>query len=313
MYDIGAINQPTVNCCISAIDGKPVLRVLSQVISSLSTPLMFSLSFKGGFPLTMIDGLPSAIMNASCLDQNCTALFLSDSICEKVYNLTVNVTVSAEDCSNSTVKMNSELIWTDEIVTTALVEVTETRATIVCKLPCFSKDIGCFPLHVWLLRNEKKEKMLTDPTFHISKNTGDPYSYSYPSQQITVSNLTSGNSYMLCVRAYNLTTSEPHRSILCEKFTTIYHTYQGISRGLIVSIMINVTLMVILIVVTCIIYYGHKKYHCYKKNQSLRWSDMQQTHEVETLIYEDGTPIDENETSNDDISLPSSVEHSDSL
>jgi len=60
---------------------------------------MFSLSFK--------DEAPREMMDASCLDQNCTALFLIKPMYEEFYELTINVTVSAENCSNSTVKMTS--------------------------------------------------------------------------------------------------------------------------------------------------------------------------------------------------------------
>jgi len=73
---------------------------------------MFSLSFKNGVSPEMMDEfkVPPVIMNASCLDQNCAALFLIDPVYEEFYNLTINVTVSAEDCSNSTVKMTSGFI-----------------------------------------------------------------------------------------------------------------------------------------------------------------------------------------------------------
>jgi len=76
----------------------------------LPTPLIFSLSFKDEAPREMIGEVPPVIMNASCSDQNCTALFLIDPVYEEFYSLTVNVTVSAENCSNSTVKMTSGFI-----------------------------------------------------------------------------------------------------------------------------------------------------------------------------------------------------------
>ena len=75
---------------------------------------MFSLNFRDGVSPEMMDEVPPVIMNASCLDQNCTALFLVDPVYEEFYDLTINVTVSAEDCSNSTVKMTSGLISTPE-------------------------------------------------------------------------------------------------------------------------------------------------------------------------------------------------------
>jgi len=109
-------------------------------------------------------------------------------------------------------------LGTGEIVAIGVVEVMETIATIVCKLSCFSKDIKCIP--VSLLRDGAE---IPNPTFHISNITGDPHSYSYPSQNITVTKLTSGKSYSLCVHAYNLTTTKPQGDELCMFFTTIYH------------------------------------------------------------------------------------------
>ena len=68
-----------------------------QVTSNLSTPLIFSLKYR--------KDRPPVIMNGSCLDQSCTALFIIDP---EFYDLTfINLTVSAEDCSNSTVMMTS--------------------------------------------------------------------------------------------------------------------------------------------------------------------------------------------------------------
>jgi len=119
-----------------------------------------------------------------------------------------------------------EILGTEELmVNIAILEVMETRATIVCKLPCFSKDIGCIP-SLWFRRGEEIEAF-TDSTFHISNITGDLHSYSYPSQNITATNLDSGNTYMFCVRVYNLTTTEPQGFSVCENFTTTYHHDEG--------------------------------------------------------------------------------------
>ena len=76
----------------------------------MSTPLTFSLSFKDGVAPKMMNEVPPVIMDASCLDHNCTALFLVEPVYKSFYNLSVNVTVRAENCSNSTVKMSSEFI-----------------------------------------------------------------------------------------------------------------------------------------------------------------------------------------------------------
>ena len=69
---------------------------------------------------------------------------------------------------------------------------------------------------------------LADPIFHTSNITGNPYSYSYRSQNVTVTNLTSGNKYILCVHAYNLTTTQQLGDNVCENFTTIRHHSGGI-------------------------------------------------------------------------------------
>ena len=117
--------------------------------------------------------------------------------------------------------MFTMIVGTDEMVNIEVGEITETGATVVCKLPCFSKDIGCIP-SIWYRKGEKIEEY-KDSTFYISNITGDPLSYSYPSQNITATNLSSGNTYILCVRAYNLTTTELQGLPVCENFTTIYH------------------------------------------------------------------------------------------
>ena len=106
-----------------------------------------------------------------------------------------------------------------------MVEVKETRATIVCKLSCFSEDIGCIPEYGGLIisRIRKTMRKIAGLTFHISNITGNPYSYSYPSQNITVTNLASGKHYFICVHAYNLTTTQLLGFSLCENFTTIHH------------------------------------------------------------------------------------------
>ena len=113
-------------------------------------------------------------------------------------------------------------LGTGEVINTELVEVKETKATIVCKLSCFPKDIRCVPLFVAIWK-ENNFTNLTDPSFHISNITGDPHSYSYPSQSVTVTNLTIGNTYILCVRAYNLTTTELLGDKMCHTFMIPYH------------------------------------------------------------------------------------------
>ena len=118
-------------------------------------------------------------------------------------------------------------IGAGEIVNTAVVKVMETKATIVCTLSCFSEEIGCKLLSVSLRKRETIIK-LTNTTVHTSNITGDSYSYSYRSQNITVTNLTSGNKYILCVHAYNLTTTQQLGDNVCENFTTIRHHSGGI-------------------------------------------------------------------------------------
>jgi len=110
---------------------------------------------------------------------------------------------------------------------TTVVELMETKATIVCKLPCFSKDILCKPLSVTLTQEKTLEKM-TNYTLAISGFTGDRQSYSYPSQNITVTDLTRGNSYMLCVETYNFTTRKLLGDKVCLEFTTPHHHNRGI-------------------------------------------------------------------------------------
>jgi len=76
---------------------------------------------------------------------------------------------------------------------------------------------------------EEKQCKVQNPTFHISNITGDQHSYSYPSQNITVTKLSSNNTYSLCVHAYNLTTTELLGDEVCLNFaTTPHHSNKGI-------------------------------------------------------------------------------------
>jgi len=108
-------------------------------------------------------------------------------------------------------------IGTNALVNFKVVEILETRATIVCELPCFSKDIECALSYVlWV----NKSLTIMNPTFHISNITGDQYTYSYPSQNVTITNLASNNLYHFCVHANNLTTMKISGHILCGTFAT---------------------------------------------------------------------------------------------
>ena len=115
-------------------------------------------------------------------------------------------------------------------------KITETGATIVCELLCFSKDFGCLLTYItWL----NKSVTIQDPTFHISNITGDPYSYSYPSQNITVTDLASDNMYHYCVHAINLTTMNISGFPLCGNFTTVTKLHHNESEGSVYSNVIS--------------------------------------------------------------------------
>jgi len=113
---------------------------------------------------------------------------------------------------------------TNAVVGFKVVEVLETRVTIVCELPCFSKDIECSLSYVLLLN---KSGIIMNPTFHISNITGNQYSYSYPSQNITITSLVSNKSYHFCVHANNLTTMKISGRPLCGTFTTKHDESDG--------------------------------------------------------------------------------------
>ena len=103
---------------------------------------------------------------------------------------------------------------TNRIFDITVGEVRDTSATIVCELACFTEEIGCIPVD-------------TNLTFHTSNITGRSCSYSYHSQNITFSNLASGNTYNVCISAYNLTTTELQGSVQCEIFTTPHYHDEG--------------------------------------------------------------------------------------
>jgi len=77
---------------------------------------MFSLSFRDEVSAEMMTEVSPIVR---CSDQNCTALFLIDPAYENFYNLTINVTVSGEDCSNSVVKMTSGV--TSKLITNYII------------------------------------------------------------------------------------------------------------------------------------------------------------------------------------------------
>jgi len=105
------------------------------------------------------------------------------------------------------------------VVNITVAEVMATTAIIVCELPCFSEDFGCLLTSVE--RIENKMMINVDPTFHTSTITGEPYSYSYPTQNVTITNLNSNSKYHFCLSAVNLTTIKIHNSSqLCGNFTT---------------------------------------------------------------------------------------------
>ena len=94
--------------------------------------------------------------------------------------------------------------------------VSSTTATLNCTLPCFSPDIQCSLFNI----TPNNGEVITH--HQIMEST---MNYSYPTQQIIISNLTSGRSYSYCVGAINTNNNITVRDPVCGSF----HTISGIA------------------------------------------------------------------------------------
>ena len=89
--------------------------------------------------------------------------------------------------------------------------------TIVkCELACFSSKLECVLYNI-TTNNIDVTSLIMNTTGNI---TGPLTSYNYPTQQITLTNLTSGTTYNYCVVGINVTNMMEVGDPVCGNFTT---------------------------------------------------------------------------------------------
>ena len=103
------------------------------------------------------------------------------------------------------------------ILNVTLLNVSSTTAALECTLPCFSPNIQC---SLFNITPNNIEVITYDDIM------GSSMSYSYPTQQIMISNLRYNTTYEYCVVAIdttnnNMTVGDP----VCGSFTTTTGTY----------------------------------------------------------------------------------------
>ena len=99
------------------------------------------------------------------------------------------------------------------ILNVILLSVSSTNVILECMLPCFSPDIWCGLLS--FTPNNNEVVIIT-----YGEIMGSTMSYSYPTQQIMISNLTHNTAYEYCLVAINTTNNITVGDPVCGNFTT---------------------------------------------------------------------------------------------
>ena len=94
--------------------------------------------------------------------------------------------------------------------------VTENSVTLICQLPCFSPDLQCVLYNLQLTTND----MNVNVTIDTGNIIGSVESYSYPTQAMIISGLTSGTTFNYCVNLYNITNMMEVGEPVCGSFNT---------------------------------------------------------------------------------------------
>ena len=96
--------------------------------------------------------------------------------------------------------------------------VSPTTATLECTLPCFSPDIWC---RLFSITPNNSAVLIT-----YDRIMGSSMSYSYPTKQIMISNLSYNTAYEYCVVGSNTTNNDMTvGDPVCGNFTTAAGTY----------------------------------------------------------------------------------------
>ena len=92
--------------------------------------------------------------------------------------------------------------------------ITEDSATLICELSCFSPNLQC------AVSQFTTNNMNVNVASGSGQVTGTVMAYSYPTQSVSVSCLTSGTTYNYCVIATNATNMVQVGEPVCGSFTT---------------------------------------------------------------------------------------------
>ena len=93
-------------------------------------------------------------------------------------------------------------------------DITEDSATLICELSCFSPNLQC------AISQFTTNNMTVNVASGSGQVTGSVMTYSYPTQSVSVSCLTSGTTYNYCVIATNATNMVQVGEPVCGSFTT---------------------------------------------------------------------------------------------
>ncbi|XP_065910565.1 uncharacterized protein [Dysidea avara] len=250
-------DEPGVSYCISYGDGQPILQVSTHVIvdvPKMSLMLKFLTSYHTG-ATTVMDAICNDVQSDNNTLYNCTAEFtigISES---------VNVTVIGPYGSNFSVM---EVDQRSNAILNVNVKNASHNLTIVkCELACFSSKLECVLYNI-TTNNIDVTSLIMNTTGNI---TGPLTSYNYPTQQITLTNLTSGTTYNYCVVGINVTNMMEVGDPVCGNFTTknltstftgdddscseCYGTVSGIAAGIISVVVVILILIVLVWCITC--------------------------------------------------------------
>ena len=93
-------------------------------------------------------------------------------------------------------------------------DITEDSATLICELSCSSPNLRC------VVSQFTTNNMNVNVASGSGQVTGSVMAYSYPTQSVSVSCLTSGTTYNYCVIATNATNMVQVGEPVCGSFTT---------------------------------------------------------------------------------------------
>ena len=97
-------------------------------------------------------------------------------------------------------------------------KVLDNSAELVCTLACFSPNIQCKLTNIAI----DGVKCELTPNYTTSSISGSSSSYEYPTQNITIQDLTSGTRYKYCVTGVNVSSGEmvDNGEAICGSFIT---------------------------------------------------------------------------------------------